>query len=85
MFNTYPQNSKLCVIDCLQEYRERTDLVSESLDGNPQELILSYAYTFELINSQLIARYTKLFFAMAGIDITIFTTHSVHSASTSKA
>ena len=62
VFDTYPQNSKLCVIDCLQEYRRRTDLVRESLDGNPQELILSYAYTFELINSQLIARYTKLFF-----------------------
>ena len=39
LFATYPQNSKLCIIDCLQEYRRRTDLVRENLDGNPQELI----------------------------------------------
>ena len=85
VFNTYAQNSKLCIIDCLQEYRCRTDLVRENLDGNSQELILSYAYPFKPINSQSIARYVKLFLAMEGIDITVFTTHFVRSASTSKA
>ena len=57
----------------------------ENLDGNPQELILSYAYPFKPINPQTIARYIKLFLAMAGIGITVFNTHSVRSASTSKA
>ena len=57
----------------------------ENLDGNPQELILSYAYPSKTINSQWIARYIKLFLATAGIEITVFTTHSVRSASTSKA
>ena len=38
VFNTYPQNSKLCIIGCLQEYRSRTDIVRENLDRNPQEL-----------------------------------------------
>ena len=33
----------------------------ENLDGNPQELILLYAYPFKPINSQTIARYIKLF------------------------
>ena len=85
MFNLYPQNSKLCIIDCLQEYRNRSDLVRENLDGNPQELILSYAYPFKPVNSQSIAICIKLFLAITGIDITVFTTHSVRSASTSKA
>ena len=40
VFNTCPQNSTLCIIDCLQEYRSRKDLVRES----PEELLLSYAY-----------------------------------------
>ena len=62
VFYIYPQNSKLCIIVCLQEYRRRTDLARENLDGNPQKLILSYAYPFKPINSQSIARYIKLFF-----------------------
>ena len=52
MFNTYPQNSKLCIMDCLQEYGSRTNLVRENLHGNPQKLILSCAYPFKPINSQ---------------------------------
>ena len=36
VFNTYPQNSKFCIIDFLQEYRTRTDLVRENLEGNTQ-------------------------------------------------
>ena len=85
MFNIYPKNSKLCIIDCLQEYTSRTDLVRGNLDGNPQGLILSYAYPFKPMNSQSIARYIKLFLAVAEIDITVFTTNSVCSTSTNKA
>ena len=82
VFNTYP---KLCIVDCLQEYRCRTDLVRENIDGNPQELIWSYVHPFKLINVQSIARCIKHFFAIAEVDIAIFTTYSVLSASTSKA
>ena len=85
MFNIYPQSSKLCSIDCLREYSSRTILMRENLDRNLQELILSYAYPFKTINSRSIKRYAKLFLAMAGIDIIVCTTHSVCSASTSKA
>ena len=71
VFITYPQNSKLCIIDCFQEYRSRTDLVRENLNENPQELILLYAYLLKPNNSQSIARYIKLFLALAGINITV--------------
>ena len=57
----------------------------ENLNGNPEELILSYACPFKPINSQSIARHIKLFLGMAGINTTVFTTHSIHSASTNKA
>ena len=84
VFNTYPQNVNLCINDFLQECRARIDLVRENLDGNPQELILSYAYPFKPINSQSIARYIKFFLAMTGIEKTVFISNSVRSASTSK-
>ena len=32
VINLYPQNSKLCIIDCEQEFKSRTDLVRENLD-----------------------------------------------------
>ena len=57
----------------------------ENLDENPHKLILLYADTFKPIYAQSIARYIKLFLAMAGIDITVFTTHSIGNASTNKA
>jgi len=85
IFKAFKENENLCIINCLQEYRQRTDLVRENLEGNPQQLILSYAYPHKPINSQSIARYIKLFLGMCGIDITVFTTHSTRSASTSKA
>ena len=83
--NKSGQLSDLCIIDCIQKYRRRTDLVRKNLDGNQQELILSYSFPFTPINSQSIARYIKPFLAMAGIHITVFTTHSVRSALTIKA
>ena len=57
----------------------------ENLAGNSEELNLSYPYPFKPINSQSVARYIKLFLTMAGIDIIVFTAHSIRSASTSKA
>ena len=83
--NKSGQLSDLCIIDCIQKYRRRTDLVRKNLDENQQELILSYSFPFTPINLQSIARYIKPFLAMAGIHITVFTTHSVRSALTIKA
>ena len=48
VFKTYPQNSNLCIIDFLKEYRSRTNLVRKILDGNLWKCILSYAYPFKV-------------------------------------
>ena len=48
-------------------------------------IILSYQYPHMSVASATLARYAKMFLSMAGIDITIFTAHSMRSASTSKA
>ena len=85
VFQLFKPNEKLCIINCLKEYRPRTDLLRENLEGTPQYLILSYAYPHKPVNSHTTARYVKLFLDMCGIQITIFTVHSTRSASTSTA
>jgi len=75
---------KLCILECFTEYRRRTDNIRENLEGKPQGLILSYAYPHNPVGVSTIARYVKIFLGMAGIDITVFSTHSTRHASTSK-
>ena len=84
-FLLYPHNEKLCVVNCILEYKRRTELIRENLEGTPTEVVLSYAYPHKHVKSATIARYVKLFLGLAGIDITVFTAHSTRSASTSKA
>ena len=81
---TYPENGKLCVVACLTEYKKRTELIRENLEGQPTQLILSYAYPHEPVGSATVARYVKLFLGQSGIDLTVFSAHSTRSASTSK-
>ena len=73
------------MVSCIREYVNRTKLIRDNLEGDSDQLILSYAYPHNPINSQSIARYIKLFLELCGIDITVFTAHSVRSSSTSKA
>ena len=76
VLQSFKPNKKLCIINCFKEYRSRTDLLTENLEGILQQLILYYAYPHEPVNLQTIAQYVKLFWGMCGIDITIFTGHS---------
>ena len=74
------------MVTCLKEYISRIELIRENLEGNKDQLILSYAYPHKPINChQSTARYIKLFLELSGIDVTAFTAHSTRSTSTSKA
>ena len=55
VFQSFQPNEKLFIINCLKEYRSRTDLLKENLEGTPQQLILSYAYPRKPVNPQTIA------------------------------
>ena len=46
--------------------------------------MLSYVYPHRPVKSATLARYVKEMLAMAGVDVTVFTTHSTRAASTSK-
>ena len=84
-FETYQENEKLCIVNCLKEYINRTMNIRENLPNQPQQLTLSYAYPHHPVGSATIARYVKHFLGLAGVDVTVFTAHSTRSASTSKA
>ena len=87
-FVYFPQDVNTCVYTCLVDYMERTRLIRENLPTNEDEklpLILSYRPPHNPVKSATLARYVKDMLGEAGIDITVFTTHSTRSASTSKA
>ena len=78
-------NKKLCVVDCLEEYLDRTKHIRENLEGNPQELLLSYVYPHKPVGKSTITGYIKSLMLEAGIDVTVYANHSLRKASTSKA
>ena len=41
VFQSFEQNEKLYIINCLKEHRPQTDLLRANLEGSPQQLMLS--------------------------------------------
>ena len=76
-YYSYQENEKLCVVNCLREYKRWTELIRENVKGQPTQLILSYAYPHKPVMSTIIARYVKLFLGQAGIDLAV-TQQGVH-------
>ena len=80
----FPENSKLCVVNCLQEYEKRTiSFRSEQDDSN--RLLLSYIRPHKPITSDTLSRWILEMLKNAGIDTKIFKAHSTRSATSSAA
>ena len=76
-YRQYPNNIEiLYVATRLKEYISRTELIRENLNGNNEQLILSYPYPHKPINSQSITWYIKLFLELCGIDVSVYCTFS---------
>ncbi len=86
-FLAFPHEQKLCIVHCLKEYVARiTPIRGDDLGENgcsEKPLIVSYVQPFRPVKKVTIARYVKNFIGDAGIDITVFTSHSTRAASTS--
>ena len=76
-----PSDLKMCPVRCLKEYLKRT----AALRINHTKLIIISCEPFTPTASATICRWVKDMMERAGIDITKFATHSVRSASSSKA
>ncbi len=78
-FLAYPQDPKLCVINCLNAYLKRT----KPHRCGTLQLFLSIQKPFKAVSCDTISRWLKSVLDMAGIDTAIFTAHSTRTASTS--
>lgn len=78
----YPPDRRLCVYTVLKEYLARTKDIREKSEG---KLFLSYIRPYKAITRDTISRWVKLVMTRAGIDTSVYSSHSVRGASVSKA
>ena len=74
-FESYTWNGKLCIVNCVQEDRKYTNLIRDSLTSHSIQLVLSNAYSHHPVGSFAKTRYVRTFLKIAGINVTVFTTH----------
>ena len=73
-FLAYPQDPRLCVINCLKTYLTRT----KPHRGGTLPLFLSFQKPFKPVSRDTIARWLKSVLDMAGINTNIFTAPEQH-------
>lgn len=80
-FFPFPEDSKLCVCKCIDEYITR----SKSLRGKETRLLISYIKPHNVVGPSTVSRWITDFLTLSGIDTNKFSGHSTRSASSSKA
>ena len=78
----YPPDRRLCVYTVLKEYLARTKDIRGKSEN---KLLLSYIRPYKAVTRDTISRWIKLVMTRSGIDTNIYGSHSIRSASTSKA
>ena len=82
-FGAFPNDKRLCVVECLKFYEEKTREFRLPGPGE-KPLFLSYVRPHNPVTSQRLAHWVKDLLADAGVDES-FKAHSVQGASTSAA
>ena len=77
----FPRDPRICVLRTLKTYLSRTE---EIRDKSTDKLLITTTPPFKAASTVSIARWTKETLANAGIDISVFSAHSVRGATTSK-
>lgn len=80
VLKAYPPDRRLCVFTVITEYLKRTSVYRKY-----KQLILSYSKPYKSVTASTISRWIKTCLARSGIDVNLYTAHSVRSASVSKA
>ena len=82
-FTRFPEDSKLCPVECFNTYLSSTSrLRNLSAAGKSNNLFVSYIKPHQPVTTVSVAR---SFLTEAGIDTSVFKTHSVRGAATSAA
>lgn len=78
---SYPPDRRLCVCTVMREYINRT----KRLRGNEKALFISFREPHEKVSKDTISRWVRSMLTAAGIDTSIFKSHSTRAASSSAA
>lgn len=81
MFGAFPDNRRLCVMECLSQYEEAIAQFRKKEPGILQLLFLSYIKPHGPVTSQRIAHWLKEILRKVGVDISVFKAHLVRGAS----
>ena len=76
---SFQGDKKLCVVEHLKEYLQRTKQLRE----DHSQLLISYVKPFKLVSKDTISGWVKQVLESAGIDINKYSAHSSRAASTS--
>ena len=79
-FKTYPEEEKLCLVKNLQAYLVRTRELRTS-----SKLFISYQRPYNPVTRDTITRWVNNIMGKAGIDTSVYVTHSCRSAASSYA
>ena len=76
---SFHSDKKLCVVEHLKEYLQRTKRLRE----DHSQLLISYVKPFKPVSKDTISRWVKQVLESAGININKYSAHSSRAASTS--
>jgi len=79
----YPPDRRLCVYTVLKEYLNRTKPVRKN--SQSKRLFLSYVKPYSSVSRDTISRWIRTVMARAGVDTSMYKSHSVRAAASSKA
>ena len=80
-FRAYLDDSRLCIVKCIQEYIIRT----KPLRRDESQVLIGFVKPYKAVSKDTLGRWTKSVLANAGIHTSQFRAHSTRAASTSAA
>lgn len=80
-FKAFSDNLNICIVSTLNEYIDKTAVHR----GEYKQLLLNCVKPFKPVRVDTISRWLKLVLLQAGIDTTLFKSHSTQCAAVSKA
>ena len=78
-FLAYKADRKLCIVTHIKHYIEKTN----SLRQEEKQLLISFIKPHKAVSKEILSNWIKQFMKTAGIDTSVYTSHSTRSATTS--
>ena len=85
LFGAFPDDTDLCVCQCLRAYEEATIDLRTQPPSAPNRLFISHVKPHRPVTSQRIAHWLRDVMEASGVDTRVFSAHSTRGAATSAA